>query len=160
MFDALNNAPLYKSDAWSIFPIEMVYGVIEVKTKLNKETLSDAFNKCAAIRKMCSSPTGDGNKSYVISFPPEVKTLATFRERLEKLPPRFYVFAYDGWSSGRTLESNFRGLTKSNEGAHIHGVCSLCRNGSYYIQHLAYMPVEQRYSRATANGFRQFLMNL
>src|ERR1700761_652466 len=34
LYDALNNTPLYKSEAWSIYPIEMVYGVIEVKTTL------------------------------------------------------------------------------------------------------------------------------
>lgn len=34
LFDKLNNAPLYASEAWAIYPIEIVYGVIEVKTKL------------------------------------------------------------------------------------------------------------------------------
>ncbi len=47
LYDALNNAPLYRSDAWSIYPIEIVYGVIEVKTTLTSSTLKDAFEKCA-----------------------------------------------------------------------------------------------------------------
>jgi hypothetical protein len=47
LYDALNNAPFYKSETWSIFPIEMVYGVIEVKTYLDQSTLEDAFKKCA-----------------------------------------------------------------------------------------------------------------
>ena len=43
LYDALNNAPLYQSDTWSIYPIEMIYGVIEVKTTLNKRELKDAL---------------------------------------------------------------------------------------------------------------------
>jgi hypothetical protein len=65
LYDALNNAPLYKSDAWSIYPIEMVYGVIEVKTTLKPSTLKEAFNKCAAIRAMAKTSEGAPNKSYM-----------------------------------------------------------------------------------------------
>lgn len=65
LYDALNNVPLYTSDAWSIFPIEMVYGVIEVKTKLTKKEFNDAFEKCAKIRSMAKSSDGLGNKSYI-----------------------------------------------------------------------------------------------
>ena len=65
LYDALNNAPLYRSDAWSIYPIEMVYGVIEVKTTLSKRELKDAFEKCTKIRAMTTKPDGTANKIYV-----------------------------------------------------------------------------------------------
>ncbi len=64
IYDTLNNAPLYESEAFSILPIEMVYGVIEVKTNLsnNRERvggesgtfteLDDCLWKCACMRRM------------------------------------------------------------------------------------------------------------
>jgi hypothetical protein len=32
LYDNVNNAPLYESEAFAVYPIEMVYGVVEVKT--------------------------------------------------------------------------------------------------------------------------------
>jgi len=58
LYDAMNNAPFYKSEAWSIYPIEMVYGVIEVKTTLNHTALAESFVRCAAIRAMAKAPDG------------------------------------------------------------------------------------------------------
>lgn len=160
LFDALNNAPLYKSDAWSIYPIEIVYGVVEVKTNLNANTLQDAFDKCADIRRMAITPDGKGNKSYLIGLPSAPRKPASFKVEQNKLPPRFYVFAYDGWKSARALEANFRKRSEQNANAHIHGVCSLHPKGSFYIQHVAFKPLAERISRVSVNGFRHWLMNL
>jgi hypothetical protein len=30
LYDNFNNAPLYRSSAWSVYPIEMVYGVLAI----------------------------------------------------------------------------------------------------------------------------------
>jgi hypothetical protein len=74
IYDALNNSPLYKSDAWSIFPIEMVYGVIEVKTKLTVKTLKEAFVTCGEIRTMARTPDNKPNKAYIQQLRPKKKT--------------------------------------------------------------------------------------
>ncbi|MER9169635.1 hypothetical protein NKI12_20080 [Mesorhizobium australicum] len=61
IYDAFNNSPFYSSETWQIYPIEMVYGVIEVKTRITKVQLLDAFSKCASIRSMCRTAEGQPN---------------------------------------------------------------------------------------------------
>ena len=80
LYDALYNAPLYKSDAWSIYPIEMVYGVIEVKTTLSKRELKDAFEKCAKIRAMAKTSDSKANKAYIGQLPPKPKSPIEYGE--------------------------------------------------------------------------------
>jgi hypothetical protein len=160
LYDALNNAPLYTSDAWSIYPIEMVYGVIEVKTTLNKRELEDAFEKCAQIRSMATTPDGQGNKAYIQQVLPKPRVPTHFEVRFSDLPPRFFVFGYDGWKTKNGLERNFESISRENKGAHIHGVCSLYDSGSLYIHHRAFRQGEDRFSPVAENGFRYFLMYL
>ena len=160
LYDALYNAPLYKSDAWSIYPIEMVYGVIEVKTSLSKRDLKDAFEKCAKIRAMAKTSDGKPNKVYIRQLPPKPKSPAQYEGYLMGLAPRFFVFGYDGWKTMNGLERNFKELSEQQKGAHIHGVCSLYDKGSLYMRHQAFEKGEARFSPVAENGFRYFLMNL
>jgi hypothetical protein len=77
IYDATNNAPIYDSEAFAIYPIEMVYGIIEVKTNANnrrKSTksnpkvtneLEDAFRKCAHLRSMAQmEATAEDYEAY------------------------------------------------------------------------------------------------
>jgi hypothetical protein len=160
LYDALNNTPLYRSDAWSIYPIEMVYGVIEVKTTLKGAALEEAFEKCAMNRAMAKTPEGKPNKAYMRQVTPMPRTPARYQVHLSKLPPRFFVFGYDGWRRPEALEKNFKVLSQKRNGAHIHGVCNLHSSGSLYIRHEAFREGEDRFSPVAKNGFRYFLMNL
>lgn len=160
LFDKLNNFPLYKSETWSIYPIEMVYGVIEVKTNLNNRQLNDAFKKCAKIRGMTKTPDGHSNKAYMVNDHVIPGKPVQYRYYTTDLPPRFFVFSYSGWKTKKGLDNNFRILSDKNKSAHIHGVCNLYDEGSLYIRHIAYEKGENRFSPVTENGFRYFLMNL
>ena len=160
LYDALNNTPLYRSDAWSIYPIEMVYGIIEVKTTLNGSALEEAFGKCAMIRVMAKTSDGKPNKAYMRQVPPVPRMAARYQVYSSKLPPRFFVFGYDGWKRAAALEKNFKALSQAREDAHIHGVCNLYNSGSLYVRHEAFQEGENRFSPVAKNGFRYFLMNL
>ena len=159
-YDNLNNAPLYKSRVWSIYPIEMVYGVLEVKTTLNRAAFREAFEKCAMIRAMAKTSDGCDNKRYIRQVLAQPKSPAQYALRTSGLPPRFFIFGYDGWKSAAMLERNFRALSQEQESAHIHGVCNLHGNGSLYIRHEAFRQGDDRFFSITKNGFRFFLMNL
>jgi hypothetical protein len=153
LYDAINNAPLYASEAWSIYPIEMVYGVIEVKTKLDASTLKSAFTKCAEIRSMAKAGGGKGNQAYLIAGArsPHYRT---------DLAPRFFVFGYDGWKNKSGLAKSFKGATRTSETAHIHGICSLREGGSFFMQHIPFQTGEGRFTPVYDDGFRRFLMTL
>jgi hypothetical protein len=159
LYDAINNMPLYNSDAWSIFPIEMVYGVIEVKTTLNKEELEDAFVKCAKIRAMASFRNDEGNKAYILQVS-STSGVAKYGTYFSGLPPRFFVFAYSGWKTADSMLSAFKEISKVHASAHIHGVCSLRDDDSMLVWHNAHMKDVDRFSSIDSNGFRIFLMNL
>jgi hypothetical protein len=153
LYDAVNNAPLYESEAWSIYPIEIVYGVIEIKTNLNRSALKDAFNKCAVIRGMAKVGGGKGNKGYWV---PSAKPLYY----QSNLAPRFFLFGYNGWNREVSFARNFKEATEINETAHIHGLCSLHQGGSFFIHHIPFQTGEDRFSSVYHDGFRRFLMSL
>jgi hypothetical protein len=160
LYDALNNSPLYNSGAWSIYPIEMVYGVIEVKTTLSKRELEDAFAKCAKVRAMAGTGTGIANKAYLLPVVPEPRSPAVYQSYPEALAPRFFVFGYAGWKSDNALLEAFKGLSRKYPAAHIHGVCCLSDSDSVLVWHKAFKEGDARFSIRATNGFRFFLANL
>lgn len=160
LYDALNNAPLYKSEAWSIFPIEMVYGVIEVKTTLRKARLREAFAGCAKIRAMATELNGDANKAYAktVRLPNGIATVGVSHNLL---PPRYFVFGYAGPTDLNSLRNDFVSLTMDCPDAHIHGLCTLTERDSLFIWHEPNRePAERAGSGAESDGFRAFLMNM
>ena len=160
LYDALNGTPLYQSQSWSIYPIEMVYGVIEVKTKLKNEELKSAFVSCTKIRAMAGDePGGKCNKAYKIRVePPPGKPVAVYEPRKARLPPEFFVFAYDGWQSAAKLREKFELLAKEHEQAHIHGVCCLTRKDSLFVGQRAFKPGKSE--NVETRGFHHFLLHL
>ncbi len=58
IYDALNTPKLLSLDNIQFFPVETVYGVIEVKSNLNsKETVFDALNKIKSFKGLKRSKT-------------------------------------------------------------------------------------------------------
>ena len=87
IYDALNNSPLYQSESFGIFPVEMVYGYIEVKTTLRPDNLGDAFEANREVRAL------QNDKHYLGGH-------------VNKLAPRFYIFAYKSEIVEETLKRN------------------------------------------------------
>lgn len=50
--DHLSNAPLYSASPESIWLVEAVFALIEVKTSLSPSTLADAINKCRRFKNL------------------------------------------------------------------------------------------------------------
>ena len=150
LYDAVNNAPLYKSETWSIYPIEIVYGIIEVKTNLKRSELDDAFAKCKEIRSMAKT----AGKSYAL---PSSKGPGSYQVTLA---PRYFIFSYGGWKTMQALAKNFVAVSDEHPEAHLHGVCSLLKRDSFLIWHNAFKTGEERIGFVKKNGFQRFLMNL
>lgn len=159
IYDAINNAPFYYSEAWQVYPVEMVYGVIEVKTRIDTTELIDAFEKCARIRALCRTPEGKPNKRYLRPVTPKPKQPAEHQSYASGVPPRFFVFGYEG-PSAESLSGTFADLTQTMDGAHIHGICVLDEGSGLFLQHLAYRAAQDRVSPISANGFWRFLMEM
>ena len=138
----------------------MVYGVLEVKTKLTRSTLTDAFRKRARIRSMASTMEGKPNKAYLIQEPIKSNTPVRFVREFRGLPPRFFVFGYDGWKQFTPLRDNVSALANEHGDAHIHGVCQLLADENMYVGQNAFASPEDRVFQYDKDGFRHFLLDL
>jgi hypothetical protein len=110
IYDRLNNAPLYYSDGFGIFPIEMVYAYMEVKTTLNATAIDKAFETNARVRALQHDKyyEGEGGNS---------------------LAPRFYIFAYGSEvTNALKLEQQVRDKFQVHGKAHCHGLYVLESN--------------------------------
>jgi hypothetical protein len=139
------------SDAGSIYPIEMVYGVIEVKTTLQNHT-ADCFEKCTKLRQMSRLSNGKDNKYYVISDENGERAIHSNR-----LSPRFFVFSYNaGWKKSESIKNNFIEMSAKYPDAFIHGTCVL--NKDILVKHI--LKEENVEIKVGSNGFKRFLTNL
>lgn len=199
IYDSVNNAPIYESDAFSIYPIEMVYAVIEVKTNISKKIrnplknetgswseLDDSLSKCAKIRQMAEEfPSEEKFNALKLSNPLDYgfiendhanrKVIAhkgylrsgiingkrEWTLRYDKLPPRFFIFSYNGWKKLSAFEENFRKVSARHEWAHVHGICILNEDGGFYVNHIAYQRGNKKIGKIIPkDGFMTFLLSL
>ncbi len=129
IYDNLHNSPLCPEIASEVYPIEMVYATIEVKGSLDKgkEQLQKALEDVAAIRSLAQ-------KKYYVEYNsvprrPDVPDQRVVQpsEHGVSLPPRSFLFAYEGRSLG-TID-DFRDALEAalteHKDAHLHGVVVL-----------------------------------
>lgn len=138
IYDTHYNAPLYLSEDWGIFPIEMVHGIIEVKTTLTNKLLKEAIGKNRLIRDMAE---GHG-KYYVYHTSVESKEVpgamnAGRKRFVHKTPPRFFIFTYKvDKKDFKNTDSLVRKLAAAcvEYGGHCHGLYVL-EEDSFISQH-------------------------
>ncbi|MCC7305277.1 MAG: hypothetical protein IT558_03345 [Alphaproteobacteria bacterium] len=142
LYDDLENSPLYISDHWGIFPIEIVHAVIEVKTTLKKGICDSNQQKYTELYKSFF----DNKKLRMMS---KYKTYLERRDHIENgkrtlayerfssdLPPRFFIFAYDaeGYQSIDALEQSIQKeiCAVPECDTHYHGIYVLKKNWFLY----------------------------
>lgn len=138
IYDALNNSPLYQSDDFGIFPIEMVYAYMEIKTTLTVSNLRRAFDANSAVRAL------QEDKEYISHYG---NTLA----------PRFYVFAYKSKISKASFHEKVTKAYVERPEAHSHGIYVLQHDRLYARQ--AYMP-NPNVIEYTEMAFPRFIMSI
>jgi hypothetical protein len=159
IYDSVNNVPLFHDEMFDIFPVESVYGTVEVKTTLDVSELEKSLVANRKIRDMAEH-TG---KYYLISGTSETSPgsgefISTYFEVKETVPPRFFMFCYScNWVNFQTLEENFIRLSKQIN-AHCHGLYILDKD--WFICRNAYNKnesgAEQVAFARDANGFAIF----
>ena len=129
IYDALSNAPLGGDGQAQIFPVEMVYAAVEVRSTFNAGDFPAYLAQVAKIRELARA------KTYAIYRPEDKgpgRAIGVVRELPGSLSPRCYFVAYDGGATkiddiARRLE---RGLADAD--AHAHGVLLLKQNWFLY----------------------------
>lgn len=138
--DEIQNAPLHRELAALVFPVEMVYGVMEVKGWLKPSDLVPILESIAEVREL-------GQHSYYeeatnVPAGPSAMSLAAALEIPVKRPPRSFVFAYEAdWKSPEAFRDSWEAaLTKVGAG-HVHGVVVLTKD--WYLFQVPYQTPRQ-----------------
>lgn len=122
IYDAFENAPIILEGGVGVFPIECVYGFVEVKSKLDTDGIASAAKTIGQVRRFASQKTYEG---YAVNGGDEPVSLPMgFRS---DLPPRSYVFALRTTLSEETLVESIRAQTEAHD-AHLHGLAVLESN--------------------------------
>lgn len=119
IYDGFENAPIILEAGVGVFPIECVYGFVEVKSKLDTEAITGAAKAIGLVRTFASQKTYEG---YAVNGGDEPVSLPM--RYGNDLPPRSYVFALRTTLSEATLLESLREEAEAHE-AHIHGLAVL-----------------------------------
>lgn len=106
IYDAATTPRFLSRSGINVVPIEPVYGVIEVKTYLNKEEIENCFQNMDSTKKLKKTAYQDSRAEVVI------KTTSLYGEENINWPIQFYVFAYE--SDG--LETVLSHVNRLNSG--------------------------------------------
>jgi hypothetical protein len=160
IFDEIQNSPLHGELSSFIYPVEMVYGVIEVKGLLQRKDLKKILIDIEKIRNM------EQHKWYINygakpKDPPKPDELVVDPHEFQiKLTPRAFLFAYDqrGWNKlGDFVESLKKALSE-NPNAHLHGVAVLSKN--WFASQEAYAATGVKIHGSVDNCLLQFINKL
>ena len=119
IYDGHANAPIILEGGTGIFPIECIYGFVEVKSVLNGKAIDDATKAIGAVRGFAKE------KRYVAYGEREDKKgkkVVDEHESAYNLAPRSFVFAFSSkYGSIGKVEQKLKKATAENH-AHIHGL--------------------------------------
>lgn len=160
IYDDIQNSPLFRELSAFVFPIEMVYGIVEVKGKLRRSHLRKIMADIAKIREMAK------RRSYVryASVPkdpqrPTERVARPVDDGNHGAPPRSFVFAYSAadWTD---IQSLARSLTRAAKAmpAHIHGLVVLDKD--WYLAQEAFAKEGPRFYTYTDNALMRFVTGM
>ena len=156
LFDEFHNSPLHRELAAQIYPVEIVYGTVEVKGRLEKRELAKIIEDIGKMRAL-------GRRRHYMKYQPVQKPGARrdapvvgHTEVVEQLPPRAFVFAYEqkGWSSLSDFVDSLREANTPVR-AHIHGLAVL--DSDWHVAQEAYADDPPRYVAAQGDALLRFM---
>lgn len=101
-----NTTPyLIHKDGYQVFPIECVYAVIEIKSKLDKDQLKDSIDKIEKIKSMPKT-------AYEKQKGPVIQSTTLYGKEWEYFPTIGIIFSFDSISL-ETLKEHFLGMQNS-----------------------------------------------
>lgn len=126
IFDHIYNSPILSEAACSLYPVECVYGTIEVKSRLDRQSLEGAIKSIAKLRSI------GAQRRYLIAEPVEKSGGELVYQPTPvslTTPPRSYLVAFkrDGLGSSEEFRNTVAEMCEKF-GAHIHGLCVLEEN--------------------------------
>lgn len=82
IFDQLDNIPLLYDSQVQVYPIDCVYGIVEVKSKLSKQKLLEGLENIKSVKQLC--PNDSITKEFMF-----------LKQTTARPKPFGFIFAYD-----------------------------------------------------------------
>jgi hypothetical protein len=138
IYDEFYNTPLFRELAASVFPVEIVYGCIEVKGTLQSKDIERCVEASARIRRLGKEKKYiDYSFQNVLAPDGNVRKVLAETEVADTLAPRTFVVAYDtDFAQVESLERAWADALRKHPDAHLHGCVVLKKD--WYLQQLAY----------------------
>jgi hypothetical protein len=135
IYDEVFNSPVHRELAAFVFPVEMVYGTVEVKGNLDSGDLKPAMEKVAHIRQMAR------HKVYLVYGNQQVgepgQSVLQKVEIKGDQSPRAFLFAFDAsWASADALADALTNAAVDVPASHLHGIVVVSK--SWYLYQVAY----------------------
>ncbi len=148
IYDRLNTPSLKESRVFSIVPIESVYGVIAVKTTLNRSELTDSIENIASVRRLSITAA----MTYEAGHPIQLDEESVLR-------PRALIFGYkSSWANIENARKAFvEILEETNDKHRPHCMCVLDQG---LVVRQAYKTDTNVYSNHVLMHFFLFLLRL
>jgi Domain of unknown function (DUF6602) len=125
LYDAIYNSPILLEGGTGLFPIESVYGTVEVKSVLDGNQIDEVAKSIAIIRDFARE------KRYAVYGNHDLgggRIIVSETEVERTLPPRAFVFAISSpYGNIHKLEGALK-IAAPRAGAHIHGLAVLEKN--------------------------------
>jgi len=160
IYDQIHNAPIFREISANVYPVEMVYAVMEVKRLLQKKDLHKILMDIQHIRTLgeerhyvayTSVPKSDEHPNQLVTGQIE------FRRPDPK--PRSYVVAFSqkGWSNLNAFIDDLRSALETVN-THIHGIVVL--DADWYVTLDAFSTPQTGLRGETGNSLLHFVHNV
>lgn len=122
IYDAFLNAPIILEGGTGLFPIECVYGFVEVKSVLNRDDIHSAVEAISTVRSFAEEKKYVSYQSLQVS---EGKLVAAEIQTPAPLPPRSFIFSVrSDYGSLQSIETELTTAVEAKK-AHVHGLMVL-----------------------------------
>jgi len=133
IYDAMFNAPIILEGGTGLFPIECIYGFVEVKSLLNGVAIETATKAIGVIRDYADEKR---YSVYGARKDGENNPVTRELEIPQTLPPRSFLFSIrSAYPDIDALEAKLKEATVENK-AHLHGLAVLGRD--WFLTQTAY----------------------
>jgi hypothetical protein len=160
IYDQFHNAPIYQEVSADVFPVEMVYAVIEVKRLLQKKDLPKILKDIQHVRALGAERRYVAYTSQQRSPEnPDQRVTGQIEFHVTDPKPRSYVVALSqkGWADINAFVDDWRSAFEKID-THIHGIVVL--DADWYVTREPFSTPDLGLRTETGNSLLRLVHNV
>lgn len=142
IYDALKTPIFFKDEHVQVIPIECVYAIVEIKTKLDSTELTKIYDNMDSVRSL-------EKKAYFISKGDIKNTYNLYGKKWDYWPTNYFVFAYDSIDLIKLREQIEERDKSENRDPwnKIDIICVLNKGLIFYSDDVGWLPIPHQDAR-------------